>query len=319
MGWLRRRRRDDDIPGPRPDNPDPVLNQLSVDDAARLVALARQSFAEAGRETIYDGAGALVGDGHTHGLTNLAGTLAQTSRAAWPHAVHRHVETMLAAERTPEPANLAEAAALLYPKLRAREDLPGPAPAYAEESLPGLLTVAALDYPTHVAELLTDERIATLGGWPAIHAVALANLRGLPRPSVRDISADRDRDDATVHALMSEDFFGASRVLLMHELLAGIGIEAPRHGVLFAIPTRHLAALHVPRGPGVLAALNLLVRLAQTEYESGPGSLSRHVYYRCADGSTQQITSYDDDAERVEVTVDGRLHDVFVGLGLLTE
>lgn len=316
MRWFRRRGAagDDDVPGP-PTDPDPVLPVLSRDDAAALVELARRTFAEHGRETVPDGEGVLVGDGIVHGLGNLAAVVAQLPRRQWPAAVERHVSTMIEAHATAEPTTLEEARPLLLPKLRPIASLDVGRPSYAPEPLPGVLAVAALDYPTHVSELLSDERLDALGGWDAVRDIAFANLRRLPPPHHDTIDGDPSRSDAVVHLLATDDFFGASRVLLLDEVLAGIGIERPRHGVLLAVPNRHLLAVHVLAGVGVVPALQTLVRLAAGEHDAQPGPVSPQVFYRAADGRTQQVTRVTDG--HVGVHVEGPLAEAFAELGLV--
>lgn len=50
---------------------------------------------------------------------------------------------------------------------------------------------AAIDYPTHVAELLGDPAIDRLGGWAAIRDQGLTNLRALEGLGVRSGSSTR--------------------------------------------------------------------------------------------------------------------------------
>lgn len=318
MPWFRRRASagDDEVPGV-PTDPDPVLPVLSRDDAATLVALTRRTFAEHGRETVPDGEGVLVGDGIVHGLGNLAAVVAQLPRRQWPAAVERHVSTMIEAHATAEPTTLEQARSLLLPKLRPLSSLDVRRPAYAPEPLPGLLTVAALDYPTHVSELLSDERLDALGGWEALRDIAFENLRRLPAPHHDVIDGDPSRADAVVHLLATDDFFGASRVLVLDEVLAGIGIERPRHGVLLAVPNRHLLAVHVLGGLGVVTAMQTLTRLAAGEHDTRPGPVSPHVYYRAADGRVEQVTFPDPDGQGVGVHVRGLLAEAFAALGLV--
>lgn len=317
MPWFRRRASpgDDEVPGV-PADPDPVLPALSRDDAAALVALTRRTFAEHGRETVPDGEGVLVGDGIVHGLGNLAAVVAQLPRRQWAAAVERHVSTMIEAHATAEPTTLEEARPLLLPRLRPIASLDVRRPAYAPEPLPGVLAVAALDYPTHVSELLSDERLDGLGGWHAVRDIALDNLRRLPAPHHDVLDSDPSRSDAVVHLLAADDFFGASRVLLLDEVLAGIGIERPRHGVLLAVPNRHLLAVHVLGGLGVVTALQALTNLAAGEHDARPGPVSPHVYYRAADGRAEQVTHPDPDG-RVGVHVRGLLAEAFAALGLV--
>ncbi len=145
----------------------------------------------------------------------------------------------------------------------------------------------------------------------------MANLRALP-PLHRDtIDADPDRADAAVHVLTTDDFFGPSRVLILPEVLAGIGIERPSHGVLVAVPNRHLLAVHALGGAGVVAALQVLVRVSTGEHTQQPGAISPHVYYVPSDGApAQQVTSFADDGTP-SIDVEGALARAFCELGLI--
>ncbi len=299
------------------EDPDPVFPTLSRRRAVELVALTRRSFAEHGRETVYDGSGALVGQGHVHGLTNLAALAAHTPAREWPSMVDRHVVGMLAADATPDPSGLDEARHLLLPKIRLLADIPERRPAYAPEVLPGVVALAALDYPTHVSELLADERIDELGGWERVRDVAWGNLRRLPAPAVSAVQADPRAGDATVLAFSTTDFFGASRLLILDELLATQGVERPTHGVLVAVPHRHLMLVHVLEGAGLTAALGLMSRGARAQYGVEPGPVSPEVYYRDASGQAEQVTQAEPGSDRVEVHVSGRFEQAMRGLGLL--
>lgn len=314
----RRRRRDRSAADERRiADPDPAFPVLSRAEAGDLVSLARRTFAEHGRETVYDGGGALVGQGHVHGLTNLAALAAQTPPRDWVTMVDRHVVGMLTAYATPDPTGLDEARDLLLPKIRMLRDIPEPHPAYAPEVLPGLVAVAALDYPTHVSELVSDARVDELGGWPTVREVAWQNLRRLPPPVVSRVLARPDAPDSTVLALACADYFGASRLLVLDEVLAGQGIERPTHGVLVAVPHRHLLLVHVLEGAGVVAALEMMSRTARGEYQGEPGAVSPEVYYRDAEGRGEQVTNTDPATGAVEVHVAGRLEHAMRGLGLL--
>ena len=101
------------------------------------------------------------------------------------------------------------------------------------------------------------------------------------------------------------------------EALAGIGIERPAHGVLLAVPNRHLLAVHVLGGLGVVTALQTLTRLAAGEHDSRPGPVSPHVYYRAADGRVEQVTFPEPDGRGVGVHVRGLLAEAFAALGLV--
>jgi hypothetical protein len=328
MGLLGRRRRDRDDPPPVPEDEaesetqadaqaDAVLPALTRVGAAELTRLARETFAAHGVETVADGRGALVAvDGRVHGLANLSATVAPEPRTAWPALIERHVAGLVASEGVAPPLSLDDVRHRVYPRLRWAGDLPHPAPTYPPQPLPGVVELAAIDHPDHVAELLSDEAVERLGGWPAAREVAMTNLRALPPMHHDTVRADPQRDDASVHVLTTDDFFGPSRLLVLPELLPSLGIERPSHGVLVVVPNRHLLAVHALAGPGVVAALQVLARIGTGEHDT-PGAVSRHVYYLSADGApAQQVTSVSDDGT-LSVTVDGALAAAFVALGLL--
>jgi len=289
---------------------------LTVDEAAWLAALVRTAFAEHGRETTPDGSGGLRGDGRTYRLHSLAAHVVAVPRRAWPEVARRHVHDMLAADRTPNPTSLDEVRDQVLLKLRSLADLPGEPPPYAPEVLPGIVAVAAIDYPTHVSELLDADRLTPLGGWDAVRPVAMDNLRRLELPHVEDIVAQAGEPTSVVHVMVADDFFGAARVCVLDQILAStLGVERPRHGVLVAVPNRHVMAVHVPGGPGLLPALNTLAALAAGESVEAPGPISPFVYLLCPDGGIEQVTTRGEDGELV-VDATGALADVMDALGV---
>lgn len=325
MGLFNRRKRDSDDDGAIASNEreaasdrDLHLPAVSRNDAIALTRLARDAFLSRGVETIGDGQGALVAmDGRHYGLTNLAAAVAHEPRPAWGGLVEQHVAGLLDSHDVPEPQSLDEVRSQVYPRLRWAEDLPDPAPSYPSRPLPGVAELLAIDYPNHVAELLSDEAVDRLGGWPVVREVALGNLRALPAMHQDTLRADQERVDSDVHVLTTEDFFGPSRVLILAEVLAGVGIERPSHGVLVAVPNRHLLAVHALTGHGVVAALQLLARISTGEHDNQAGAVSRHVYYLPAsDGAAEQITTFAEDGT-LSINVRGALADAFLALGLL--
>jgi hypothetical protein len=302
---------------PEGGRPDPSLPMLSVDEAAWLAALVRAAFAENGRETTPDGSGGLRGDGQTYGLHNLAAHVVAVPRRAWPDVARRHVRDMVVADRTPQPKSLDDVRDQVLLKLRAVSELPSEPPAYAPEVLPGVVAVAAIDYPTHVSELLDADRLTTLGGWEAVRPVAMDNLRRLELPHVEDIVAQAGDPTSVVHVMVADDFFGAARVCVLDQVMAAaLGVERPKYGVLVAVPNRHVMAVHVPTGTGLLAALNTLAALAAGESVEAPGPISPFVYLISPDGHIEQVTARGDDGELV-VDATGALADVMDALGIL--
>ncbi|MGA8848167.1 MAG: hypothetical protein WB471_16250, partial [Nocardioides sp.] len=215
-------------------------------------------------------------------------------------------------------AALEEVRIHLYPRLRWAADLPGPVPSYAARPLPGVVELAAIDHPTHVTDLLSNEGVEQLGGWPTARRTAMANLRALPALHQDAIHAAPGRDDSVVHVLTSSDHFGASRVLMLPEVLEELGLEPPAHGVLVAVPNHQLLALHPVVGAGTVAALQLLVRISTGEHDRHPGPLSRHVYFVPASGAgAERVTSFGDDGT-LTVEVAGALAEAFAALGILS-
>lgn len=293
---------------------DPALPALSCSDAAALVEIAQKILLEAELPSSYDGAGYLqVGDVRLP-LASMASSAAKAARQSWPTVVRRHVHNLLAVLAASLPATLDEARTLLLPLLRSN-DPARPLPEYAEEILPGVMVLAALDYRSHVTDVMSDDLIAHYGGWTVVMNAAMINLQSLPEPTISDVIGDPNRDDSTVHVLMFEDSFGASRLLRLPEVLSGIGVERPRHGVLVAVPHRHLLAVHVVRGEGVVPALRALSRLASREFGTGPGPISPHVYYRSPGGQAQQVTRIGTSGE-VSLSVAGPLAETLRALGL---
>lgn len=309
MSLFRRGRHVEDGPA------DPHLAPLSVDQAEELTVLAREAFAELGIEVSPDGEGALETEEASYGLRNLAATVSRLPRRKWARTVRRHVRAVAEAMDL-DPEADADDAMLLF-KLRPINHL-DETPSYAPEVLPGILLVSAVDYPTHVQELLSDEHVEEYGGWPSAYAMGLANLRSLPSPHHSTVHGPSRHPSTEIHMFQSEDFFGASRIAILPELLAEIGIERPAHGVMLTIPNRHLAAVHVISGDGLLDALRTMIRIGHGEHDGHEGAISPEVFYRAADGETQQLT-WTTSEQSVELRVSGRFGDVVQDLNLVLD
>src|SRR5690606_24677423 len=154
MSLFRRGRHVEDGPA------DPHLAPLSVTQADQLTGLACEAFAALAIEVAPDGEGALETEDASYGLTNLAAPVSRLPRRKWAKAVRRHVRTVVEAmEHDPD---VDDDDGLLLFKLRPISHVEDP-PSYAPEVLPGILLVAAVDYPTHVQELLSDDHVEEYG------------------------------------------------------------------------------------------------------------------------------------------------------------
>lgn len=298
------RRRDIATASPSPDT---ALAPLCVQDARWLVATACGALRSEGTEVTYDGMGMLQGmDGRSYSLTNIAAILGVIPRRRWTAAVAEHVDALLAAGRNRAPESLADIEALVLPRLTPTGALAGNgylAPGYARPFAPDLHVLAALDYPTHVSTLGAEAALDAFGGWSTVMPLAIRNLRALDAPDHEVVHGDDTRTDSDVYVFESEDYHGATRVLLITELLAAYaGVEAPRHGSLVVIPDRHLLAIHPISGPGLVSATQLLVDIALTEYGDSPGRMSPHVYYHAPDGTVEQISRREGDGLVMSMT-----------------
>lgn len=303
----------------QPSEPDIQLASLSPQQSRRLVDESIAALARLGVTAVYDDDGGLRDTDNTvYGLWNLAAHLAEVPEHAWPHEVQAHFERMLVAMKPNMPQNLDEARSIL--QLRVRPDVPEfPATptGYPQAIGPGLALVAAYDFPTHVSDLHDPSHLQALGPWPTVYEVALNNLRSLPAPSLERWRADPDEPTSEVLAFVADDVFGASRLVVLDELLASVVVDAP-HGVLVAVPDRAVLLVHALTGQGVATAMNDLINLTQQRYLNEPGTISGDVYYRPnpqhSVAPLQQITEYHGTECRVLVR-DG-FADAMAALGL---
>jgi hypothetical protein len=284
---------------------------LSVPQAAALGALAERAFRASGMPASYDGEGALHTGGSHYGLHNLATVVSRAPWKKWPSLIDHHVALMAEIDRA-EDAPVQRQQKLL--KVCAQDGLPEPVEFDAPSGLPGILALPAVDLPTHVKEMMRTADVDALGGLEEFRRIGLENLRRLPLPSHEVFRADEARSDSEVHIFTSDDFFGASRVLVLDHLLTSLlHTERPAHGCLVAVPNRHLLAVHLVSGVGVIAAIKLLVQIAEGEQDA-PGPISDGVFYLPPDGPGQRLTERDPDG--VRIIADGAFAEALIALGL---
>lgn len=151
---------------------------------------------------------------------------------------------------------------------------PGPGRSFA----PGLRQVEVLVSDNAVSDPVDP---ATHGGPTLCRRIAMDGLRALRQPQHETLTAGR----AKVESFVADDVFGASRLLVLDELLAEtLLVERPSHGTLVVVPNRHLLAVHVLASVRAIpAALGLLGELAVVEHRIAE-PLSPWVYFRAADG-----------------------------------
>ncbi|MFF0543538.1 hypothetical protein ACFYTF_11955 [Nocardia thailandica] len=286
--------------GPAERDPDTVARDavfpfLSVHEAARLRALVRENFAERGVEVTPGAASVRTIDGHDYSLYNLFAVCNQDPRGhrAWPGLVRAHVDNVLA---MPSGEVLAAAGtdllATLYPRVLPRQYLEH-APAeqfrYARRFTDDLRIVLAVDTPTSV-HVLGGDAVAQLGDSDDVWARALANLRALPVSSPGTFGR---REGGQFHAVVDRSHFTAAKILVLDELLAGLGIPVGEDGVLVAVPNRNQVAFRPIDDSPFAPALFDLTDFAVRGYVDAPGPLSPHLFW-WRRGQLVQLTETDD-------------------------
>lgn len=288
---------------------DPVLTFFDADQADRFRALVRTVLAEHGLETTVHVDHVEDAEGRQFGLGNLAARChAAGKERRWRAVVQDHVRGLLAsvdgpdllAEMTPE-----QIRRQVYVRLYDAESLPDRTDfSYAEEPLPGVLALLAVDFPETVS-LLVDDDVERLGGAAALRAAGMENLRRVEGLEHRTLTG---KGGARVEFVEGESVFTASLALLPPELLERVlGTREAPDGVLVAVPDRHTLLLHVLRDASVVPSLQAMAGMALQGYEQGVGATSPWVYW-WRDGAWEQVTRVVDD--EVAVTVGPELGDV---------
>lgn len=170
------------------------------------------------------------------------------------------------------------------------------------------------------AWLARDDRVEALtglagyGGWPRVRPHALDNLRRLPVPvhHARPLD-DKVEESPLLHVFTAEDVFGASRLLVLDDLLAASRVGPAPHGTLVALPQAHLLAVHVLTGPDVDETLTALASLGRAGARA-TWPVSPEVYFRGPQGHLQRVTRTLPDGE-VLYHLDGPFAEKLTELG----
>lgn len=309
MGIFRRRKKtyEPDADGPRDDD----LSMLSVDQARELGRIVREKLAVRGSEALVDHGVLRLAGGEQLGLHNLGVHASGLPYAEWPALVDQHLDLLMGHwQRQQAGEDGVIDPRHLLAKLRRVSDLPEAARREATvQPLPGVLALLAEDRPDLVMEFFDPSRVDVPDAW----GLARDNLRALPLPEHQVVG---DEPGGDIHVFISEDFFGASRLLVLPDLLARVGAHIPQAGALVAVPNRHLLLVHLVVGPPVVQALNWMVGVAAKEYPESPGPVSPDVFHLTPQLHAEQVTGQDPDGSTV-VEVRGQLAAALEQLGLL--
>lgn len=287
MGWFRRRQ-------------DPAR------DPEDLIV---QVFAEEGitGEVLPEGA-LRTPDGAVYGFAGIAERLRDLPPAEHAAAVRAHVALLRARVDDGGPRTVADAPDTTLLRIHHRDAVPPESLVHARPLLDPLYVLPAVDLPDVVSTIMDPD---AFGGWDAIWPVAMANLRALPLPDHQTLA------EGAVHVFLTDDFFGATRLLDVDRLLDEVGAPpAPRH-LLVTVPNRHVLAVVVLQPDDPHAALEVLAQIGHGELDR-PGALIPDVLYRGPDGLLQRISSTREDGT-VDVVVEGAFADALEELGLIQQ
>ncbi|MCZ4120958.1 immunity 49 family protein [Streptomyces sp. H39-S7] len=257
-----------------PGSPDPALPMLTVEQAARLRALAAPQ----------------VRSSHGYSLHNLAQLCAQAPEDRWPDLVEAHFAALRAASPGGESAEelLRGVHARLLPTDALTPELVTSL-RYARVVAEGLVLAYALDTPASV-RILTDTDV---------ERVEIGELGRAAYENLLKVPAQHDEvpldEGALLHSVYGDSPFVASKALFLSELARQVtGEPLPDTGALVVVPTRHLVAYHPIADGSVAEALNALASYALGAHEDGPGALSPRVYWWHRGGLTS-LTVIDHD------------------------
>jgi hypothetical protein len=302
---------------------DEVLAFFTVAEGARFRALVVEEFARQGLEVVAEPGQVRTSDGLAFGLYDLAAKCHAVGRRGkmWRTVIGEHIEVALRAAAKPHPVQTASQSDLevharlrlwdatrMDPEERARYQ-------YATQVAPRVIELLVYDDEDSVLPL--SDGVLERFDIPAVRAAALHNLL-LEPVDEHDLLTEGLRglgDGTRVHALFGQSYYVASKALVMRHVLSTLFGECEYpHGVLVAVPGRHLMYLHTVESPTVIPSLNTMAYLARQRYRDEPGALSPEVYWWNG-GALMQVTA--DGAVRVpadsafraalDAVTDGRL------------
>ncbi len=233
----------------------------------------------------------LVLETATIDLLDLAQRLAQLDERSWPALAERYLQ--LASTPNEAMTDGAQIHASLRIRLAHRDALDAiEGPFVSRPALPGVVAVVALDLPDCV-QLARPHHLDTAGlSETAAISMAVSNTRERERPRVEHITVDSDVSSIAI--VESPGFFTASWALWLEEL----DLRSP-HGVLVAVPTRHLVLVHPVSDGSALKAAAWMGRAAHDHAVRGPGAISPSLYW-CRHGGWRVVpTIWSDGVARI--------------------
>lgn len=231
---------------------------------------------ERGHRPIDEGASIRLEDGQVLGLHNLVAT-ANSSDVDIDAFVRERLGNQLAAQSAPSegPADPRS----IFVRLHDVSRLPARPEYEPIEIFPGIVAILAVDRPEAVEQVFTGLEI--IGNDVArAYDDAVGNILDLPVPEHAQVQIVENNPNSVVHIFQTDDYFGASRVLIMPRLLeAMVGESIPPDGVLVVIPNRDTLVVHLMKDASVQDVIPRLLLLGHDQCESMPGPISPLVYH----------------------------------------
>lgn len=279
----------------------PTIQGLDAQDTRWLVDEVAALLRELDRSwTLVDGVAFELSCGRVLGLDNLARRLQLFPRARWRELVRDQITTLLSITDLPESV----APETLRPKLEQAGTL-GDLDYEPLELLPGLPAVLSAQLPGMTIQM---GNLDLVGDRDEAYAAALDNLSSLPRPRHARRRLDPRLPESWVEFLDADDSFGASRVLVLPDLLRRtLRQDFPASGVLVAVPTKFDLWIHLPVDESVIETSLLLAYDALTTCTSNPFPLSPCVYAVSPDMQAEVLVQPDRTGASINEEALGRL------------
>jgi len=280
---------------------DETFGFFTTSQAGVFRDLVRQGFAQAGLEVTAYADHVVDSSGRVFGLGNVAAECHNDERGeqAWREITTRHTDRIVRATDAPSPFDTmtpAELYAATYLRLVPSPDLRQVRAAYAREVAEGVSEVLNVDLPESVAMFL-DEHVERFGPLADLRRAGLANLRAVPF----DQHEVLEHHGGRVDILLGDSMFVASTLLVLADVLAGLGLPAPgRRGVFVAARFRHQLAFHVLGDATAIPSLDVLAAFARAGYDEAPGPVSPDVFW-WRDGTLEKLTVNEPDGIRIDV------------------
>lgn len=181
--------------------------------------------------------------------------------------------------------------------------------------LPGILAIVAIDEPSYVSEYL--DLPGEIADARAAMGLARHNLSQLAPPAYQVLRAADADPTSELHLFTTEDFFGVSRLLVLDQRLAQLGVS---------MGPRRCPRLRTQPAPARRASHHRSLRRRRDQPDGqhraprvpDPGrSDLALVYHVAADGRSMQVNHLTDDGTMTIEVRDG-LADAFAAVGLTT-